>query len=110
MYEVDSVTSNDGETHHTLTVKDVPVNAFWSVTVYNADGYLEKNVLGRNSLNNVTAKQNTDGSFTLNFGGDPKTINYLPITPGWNYVVRLYEPRPEVLDGTWTFPEPKPIK
>jgi hypothetical protein len=27
---------------------------------------------------------------------------------GWNYMVRLYRPRPEVLDGTWTFPEAQP--
>ena len=25
---------------------------------------------------------------------------------GWNYVARMYRPRPSVLDGTWTFPEP----
>ena len=31
--------------------------------------------------------------------------NMLPITPGWNYLVRLYRPRAEVLDGTWKFPE-----
>ena len=110
MYEIDSVPGNDGKIPHSVTVKDVPVNAFWSVTVYNADGYLEKNDFGRNSINNVTAKPNTDGSFTLNFGGDSKAINYLPITPGWSYTVRLYEPRTEILDGSWTFPEPKPTE
>jgi hypothetical protein len=26
--------------------------------------------------------------------------------PGWNYTVRLYRPRPEILDGRWKFPEP----
>lgn len=110
MYEIDSVAGNDGETHHSVTVKDVPVDAFWSLTVYNADGYLEKNRIGRNSLNNVTAKPNADGSFTINFGGDPDGLNYLPISPGWNYTVRLYEPRAEILDGKWTFPAPRPTE
>jgi hypothetical protein len=34
----------------------------------------------------------------------------LPITPGWNYIVRLYRPRKEVLDGSWTFPEGQPVR
>jgi hypothetical protein len=28
---------------------------------------------------------------------------------GWNYTVRLYRPRPEILNGKWKFPEPKPV-
>jgi hypothetical protein len=32
------------------------------------------------------------------------------ITPGWNYTERLYRPRKEILDGTWKFPEPQPVK
>jgi hypothetical protein len=28
---------------------------------------------------------------------------------GWNYAVRLYRPREEILNGTWTFPEPRPV-
>jgi hypothetical protein len=30
--------------------------------------------------------------------------------PGWNYIVRLYRPRKDILDGTWTFPEPVEVK
>jgi hypothetical protein len=67
-----SVEKNDGKTPHAVTVKDVPVDAFWSITVYNADGYLEKNEIGRNSLNNSSATPNEDGSYTIHFGGDPK--------------------------------------
>lgn len=96
--------SNDGVTPYILTMKDVPVDGFWSVTVYNADGFLEKNDLDAYSVNNVTAAADPDGGVTIHFGGDPSSANYLPITPGWNYLIRLYQPRAEVLDGTWATP------
>ncbi|MGC4015688.1 MAG: DUF1214 domain-containing protein [Luteolibacter sp.] len=96
---------NDGKTAFELTVKDAPVDGFWSVTVYNKDGYFTPNDLGRYSFNNLTAKPSADGSVTIQFGGDPKgAANYLPITPGWNYTVRLYRPRAEILEGKWKFP------
>jgi len=96
---------NDGKTIYRLVVKDVPVDGFWSVSVYNAEGYFEKNVQELYTLNNMTAKKADDGSVTIQFGGwDGKTPNVLPIMPGWNYMVRLYRPRPEILDGSWKFP------
>jgi len=101
---------NDGKTVYQLTVKDVPVDGFWSISVYNDKGYFEKNNLNVYSLNNLTAKPNQDGSFTIQFGGCQKdTPNYLPTMPGWNYMVRLYRPRPEILNGTWKFPEAQPV-
>ncbi|MGB5986313.1 MAG: DUF1214 domain-containing protein [Desulfobacterales bacterium] len=109
-YELGTVEKNDGKTAYAVTVKDVPVDAFWSITIYNADGYLEKNDLGRNSLNQSSAKKNEDGSYTIRFGGDPKSENYLPITKGWNYVIRMYQPRTEILEGKWTFPSIEPVK
>ena len=48
--------------------------------------------------------------FTIHFGGDPGSINHLPIAEGWNYTVRFYQPRKEILDGTWKFPEVKPME
>jgi len=33
-----------------------------------------------------------------------------PIAPGWNYIARMYQPRKEILDGSWTFPEVKPVE
>ena len=102
---------NDGKTAYTLTVSEkVPVDGFVSITVYNSKGFMEKNDLDANSINNVTAKKNEDGSVTIHFGGDPDNPNYLPITPGWNYIVRMYQPRTEILDGSWKFPDPKPVK
>ena len=103
--------ANDGRTVHTLTVKDVPVDAFWSVSVYDEKGYFAKNDRDAYSLNNLTAQPNPDGSFTIQFGGcEQDPVNCLPITPGWNYVVRLYRPRPEILAGTWTFPLAQPVR
>jgi hypothetical protein len=101
---------NDGKTVYRLNVRDVPVDGFWSISVYNAQGYFEANSRNAYSLNNITAKKDADGSITVQFGGcDGSYPNCLPITPGWNYLVRLYRPRPEILDGRWTFPEAKPV-
>lgn len=109
-YIIESVDNNDGKAPYAVTVKNVPVDAFWSITVYNAEGYLEANDLGINSYNNFSAKPNKDGSITIHFGGDPKSINNLPITKGWNYAVRMYQPRKEILDGSWTFPVIQSVK
>lgn len=101
---------NDGKTNYKLKVGHVPVDGFWSITVYNADGYLQLNPLNRYNLNNLTAQKDADGSITVQFGGsDAMVRNHLPIMPGWNYVVRLYRPRPEILNGTWKFPEAQPV-
>jgi len=99
---------NDGSTVYKLNVKDVPVDAFWSVSVYNAEGFFEKNPYNAYALNNLTAKKSEDGSIAIQFGGcDGKVPNCLPIVKGWNYTVRLYRPRPEILNGKWKFPEPQ---
>ena len=37
------------------------------------------------------------------------TANCLPIVSGWNYTVRLYRPRKEIIDGSWKFPEAQPV-
>jgi hypothetical protein len=102
--------TNDGNTIYKIVVPgNVPVDAFWSITVYDKEGYFQKNDLNAYSLNNITAKKSADGSVAVQFGGcDGKIDNCLPVMPGWNYTVRLYRPRAEILDGTWKFPEPKP--
>lgn len=88
-----------------LRVGAVPVDGFWSISVYNADGYFEPNEAGVYSVNSVTAVPDDDGSITVRFGehadGAP---NCIPITDRWNYLVRLYRPRAEILDGRWRFP------
>lgn len=103
----DNVQPNLPVGKYELTVKDVPVKAFWSISVYDKAGYFLKNSLNAYNLNNLNAKQNKDGSFTIRFGGcTAKTENCLPISEGWNYGVRMYRPEKALLDGKYTFPYP----
>ena len=51
---------NDGTTVHKVVVKDVPVDAFWSISVYNAQGYYEKNTLNAYTINSITGKKGAD--------------------------------------------------
>ena len=90
---------------YSLTVKDVPVDGFWSISMYNKDGYFEKNEYSAYSINNLTANTNKDGSYTIHFGSNSRQANFLPITEGWNYVVRMYRPREAIIDKTWSFPD-----
>ena len=101
---------NDGETVHRLRVPtNVPVDGFWSISVYNARGYFEPNKLNAYTVNNITAKKDADGSVPVQFGGcDGSIPNCIPIVKGWNYMVRFYRPRAEILSGKWTFPEARP--
>ncbi|MFC4138033.1 MULTISPECIES: DUF1254 domain-containing protein [unclassified Microbacterium] len=88
-----------------LTVGEVPVDGFWSLSVYNAGGFFEKNDRDAYTINNITGIRDDDGTITVRFGDYPEgTPNALPITDGWNYLVRLYRPRPEIADGSWSFP------
>jgi hypothetical protein len=100
---------NDGKTVYKLHVGEVPVDGFWSISVYNAKGYYEANDRNAYTINNLTAKHNDDGSVDVQFGGcDGQVPNCLPTASGWNYLVRLYRPRAEALSGKWTFPEAQP--
>jgi hypothetical protein len=99
---------NDGQTTYKLNVRDVPVDGFWSISLYNEKGYFEQNSFNAYSVNNIIAKKSDDGSIAVQFGGcDGKLPNCLPIMKGWNYMVRLYRPHQAVLDGKWKFPAPK---
>ena len=110
MYEISEVENNDG-TPYSVTFKDVPVDAFWSVTVYNKEGYIELNDMERYSFNNVTAKTNSDGSQTINFGAcEDGRVNCLPVSEGWGYAFRFYKPQEALMSGEWTSPKVTPVK
>lgn len=101
---------NDGKTVYRLQIRDVPVDGFWSISLYSKEGYFEANPQNAYSINSLTAKKEADGSVVVQFGGcGGEVANCLPIMPGWNYMVRLYRPRPEVLNGSWKFPEAQAV-
>jgi hypothetical protein len=111
IYDSNVPPKNDGKTVYRLTVPaNVPVDAFWSISLYNAKGYFEKNPYNAYSVNGITGKKNADGSTTIQFGGcDGKIPNCLPTVAGWNYTVRMYRPRAEILSGKWKFPTLQPV-
>lgn len=92
---------------YAMTFRDVPVDAFWSVSVYNAQGFFEPNGSGTYTANSVTGTPNVDGSVTVHFvsgddsGGLPNAL-YTP--EDWNLLIRLYRPHADVLDGSWSAP------
>lgn len=90
--------------HQTLTLKDVPTKAFWSVTVYDKGGFV---VTDTYNINSQFAAKNKDGSVTINFGGDKNAPNYMETFKDWNFALRIYQPGSAYFDGTWKKPELK---
>ena len=86
----------------TLTLQDVPAKAFWSITVYDSDGYPQGDVY---NINSQFAMSNEDRSVTIHFGGDVHAVNYMDIFEGWNIVLRIYEPTEAYFNGEWVQPE-----
>jgi len=87
-----------------------PVDAFWSVTLYDPEGYQMANPLNRFAVSSwMPFKYDPDGSLTLYFQnenpGKEKEANWLPAPKGpFNLMLRLYAPKSEVLNGKWSPP------
>lgn len=87
-----------------------PANAFWSVTLYDAEGFPVANALNRNAVSSwMPFKYNADGSLDLYFQnespGSDKEANWLPTPKGpFNLLMRIYSPKSEVLTGKWNPP------
>ncbi|MNH19955.1 hypothetical protein D3C79_797070 [compost metagenome] len=108
-YQIVTPVGNDGNKNYRLKIGQVPVGAFWSISVYNAQGYFVGNAAQSYSLSSLTAKKNAEGTIDVRFGGCTEQLaNCLPITPGWNYMVRYYLPEPAILDGSWKLAELQP--
>jgi hypothetical protein len=87
-----------------------PVNAFWSITLYDSQGFQVANELNRFAVSSwMPFKYNSDGSLDLYFQnqspGPDKEANWLPAPPGaFNLCMRLYGPKSEALTGKWNPP------
>ena len=62
------------------------------------------------SADDATSMRVTVDNFERADDENQYSPNFIPITPGWNYLVRLYRPRQEILDGTWKLPDAKPVQ
>ena len=103
----------DGANKYTIHFdKDAtpPVNAFWSITLYDSDGFQVANVLNRFAVSSwMPFKYNADGSLDLYFQnenpGADKEANWLPAPKGaFNVCMRLYGPKSDALTGKWNPP------
>ena len=101
-------------TLHFTKAEIPPVDAFWSLTMYDDDAYLVANPINRYALGDRSHLTfDADGGLTLYIQSDSpgkdKESNWLPAPKdaGFKLALRLYAPKKEVADGTWA---PPPVK
>jgi hypothetical protein len=95
---------------YAVTTEPPPVDAFWSVTVYDTErgGFLHRNSADRYHFNGTTAVRNADGTVTFTFkrACEPADTNCLEVPAGrFDIVARYFLPREEVISGAWKFPK-----
>lgn len=103
----------DGASKYTLTFENgatPPAQAFWSITLYDNDGFQVANPLNRFAVSSwMPFRYNADGSLTLYFQnespGKNNEANWLPAPKGpFTLTMRIYAPKSEVLTGKWNPP------
>lgn len=95
---------------YTITTKEPPVEAFWSITVYDTErgGYLHPNAANRYHINNTGAVKNDDGTYTFLFKQkcEEGDVNCLEVPAGrFDYTVRYYLPAEAIQKGEWKMPK-----
>lgn len=92
-----------------------PADAFWSITMYDKDGYQVPNPIDRFAIGDRDELAfNPDGSLDIyvqaESPGPDKESNWLPAPPNAPFqpTMRIYSPRPSVADGTWAPPPFEP--
>ncbi len=93
---------------HVATYQVPENDAFWSLTVYGADGFMKST---DNYLNASNTTMNPDGTFTVHFGSEEAcgdVPNRLDAPEGWNFLMRVYRPGSSVLNGTYALPDHLP--
>ena len=95
---------------YSVTTTEPPVDAFWSVTVYDTErgGFLHPNAQNKYHINNTTAVKNEDGTFTFLFKTkcEERDLNCLEVPAGqFDLVTRYYLPHQEIRSGEWAFPK-----
>jgi hypothetical protein len=101
----------DGRNRYVLRFgQDPPVDAFWSITMYDLpDYYLVASPIGRYSIGDRTPglRRGSDGSLTIAIQHDrpDDASNWLPAPAApFRPILRLYQPRPAILDGSYEIP------
>jgi len=107
-----------GANNYTLTfAKDAtpPVNGFWSLTMYTLDGFLVPNAEHRYAIGSTHPPlvKRRDGSVVVAVQRDrpaEKDVNWLPTPPApFRMSLRIYRPKPSVLNGAWKPPPIEPV-